>query len=144
VCTYNFNFFVPMQVVTHGITIDCLAPFDVVLFWLSPDMTATATTDAYGQAHVRVNTASLPAGAQMLSAKAANGTVGSTNFTVAPETAGSASHTSSGAPAAATADVARTLVAASGPGQTVPQSAAATWDADARATPSTELLVAEA
>jgi hypothetical protein len=99
---------------------------------------------AHGQAHVTVNTASLPAGAQTLSAKAANGTVDTTNFTVAPETTGSVSHTSSGAPTAATTDVAKTLVAASGPGQTVPQSVAATWDADARATPSTELLVAEA
>jgi LPXTG-motif cell wall-anchored protein len=66
VCTYNFNFFAPIQVVTHGntvtititITIDGLAPCDVVLFWLSPDVTAAATTDAHGQAHVTVAPAS--------------------------------------------------------------------------------------
>jgi hypothetical protein len=135
VCTYMFNFFVPIQVITHGNTITVIVngqpAFQVVLFWLSPTLTATATTDAQGQAHVTVNTAGLPVGTHTLSAKAPNGTVGQTNFTVVPAAAGT-SAPGAVAPSSNTAPGdAPTLTAASGPGQIAPQGAAATQDAQA-------------
>jgi hypothetical protein len=152
VCTYMFNFFVPIQVVTQGNTITVIVngqpAFQVVIFWLSPTLTATATTDAQGQAHVTVNTAALPVGAHTLSAKAPNGAVGQTGFTVAPAATGASAPgavspssntaaTGASAPAAVSpssntaAGDARTLTAASGPGQIAPQGAAATQDAQA-------------
>lgn len=136
VCTYMFNFFVPIQVITQGNTITVIVngqpAFQVVVFWLSPTLTATATTDAQGQAHVTVNTAALPVGTHTLSAKAPNGAVGQTNITVAPAATGASNAPGAVAPSSSTAPGdAPTLTAASGPGQIAPQGAAATQDAQA-------------
>jgi LPXTG-motif cell wall-anchored protein len=134
-CTYSFNFFVPIQVVTQGNTITVIVngqpAFQVVMFWLSPTLTATATTDAQGQAHVTVNTAALPVGTHTLSAKAPNGAVGQTGFTVAPPATGASAPGAVSPSSNTAAGDARTLTAASGPGQIAPQGAAATQDAQA-------------
>jgi hypothetical protein len=134
-CSYSFNFFVPIQVITQGNTITVIVngqpAFQVVIFWLSPTLTATATSDAQGQAHVTVNTAALPVGTHTLSAKAPNGAVGQTNFTVAPAVTGASAPGAVSPSSNTAAGDARTLTAASGPGQIAPQGAAATQDAQA-------------
>jgi hypothetical protein len=135
VCTYMFNFFVPIQVITQGNTISVIVngqpAFQVVIFWLSPTLTATATSDAQGQAHVTVNTAALPVGTHTLSAKAPNGAVGQTNFTVAPAATGASAPAAASSSSNTAAENAPTLTAASGPGQIAPQGAASTQDAQA-------------
>lgn len=143
VCTYNFFFFVPVSVVTKGNTITINVnnhkAYELIIFWLSPRLTASAVADANGQAHVTVDTATLPTGVHALSAKAPNGAVISTNFTVAPadsnvadaKPASVAAPADTNSTAASTATPDTILSAAAGPGDVTVQSAAATADAQA-------------